>query len=261
MFTGNVSLGGIDLYDTYGLLAVSMDDGLEKIHFGLDQEVVEESIPMVDKPVFFGVNRKPIEFELSFALDNNKAWTYDMKHEFVRLFFKSYYQEIRFERIPQVFYRVICISKPTQAMNAIDHGYVTLKFRTDAPYAYSETKIITRNITGATEANPYVLEIENNCNTSTFYFPEIEFKTVGTEFKMLNNRDKGRVFEFSGLVSGEEVYVNNEKRKVLGNQPFPDNYRLSKFNENWLRLRQGNNKLLIYTDCIFTIKMENPIAL
>lgn len=261
MFTGVVWLNEINLYDAYDMLAVTLDSGLEKIPFGIDQSIIEEDVPTIDKPFFFGVKRKPIEFELTFARDNNEKWDYEMKLEFVRMFFKPYYQEMRFERYPQIFYRVICVSSPEQAMNAVDHGYVTLKFRTDAPYAYSETYMTTRNVVGATEIVPYELIIENNSNALEYYYPIIEFITNGTTFKMVNQREPDRIFEFTGLVDGETVYVDNENRKVVGDQPYPENYRLNKFNQNWLRLKQGTNTLHIYTDCTFTIKVESPISI
>ncbi|WP_105618492.1 phage tail domain-containing protein [Vallitalea okinawensis] len=261
MFTGKISLGEIDLYSEFDLVAVELGGGMSESHFGITQKVIEETSSELDIPHFFGLDRQPFSFTLSFARVNNKKWDYDTKLKFAKLISTPYYQELKSAEYPQVVYHVICVDVPKKVMNGIDQGYITLKFRTDAPWGWSPSTVITKVITGASDGAPYTFELENKSNILQWYYPEVEFIVDGTEIKISNNKDSDREFKITGLYDREVIYVNNQTKKVIGDQPYPLNYRLNNFNKNWLRLRYGVNKISVYRDCTVTFKMQYPVGI
>lgn len=259
MFTGKVSLGVESLYDKFGIIAVDIDTGMQETHFGVTQKIVEEKSPNTIKPFFYGVEREPFTFGMKFT--KQSRWTYDEKIEFARMLFQPFYQDLRSEEYPEVVYKVICVDEPKKIFNGEDRGYITVQFRTDSAYAWSPLTIETFNVTGASEESPYVLHVENKSNVVQWYKPEIEIQTVGnTSFKMINLTDAGSEFIFTDIFDGETIYINNETKKVLSDEAYPNNYRLDKFNKNWLRLAYGVNVLHITTDCIISFRMQYPMA-
>lgn len=262
MFTGNITLGTTDLYNEFGIIAVNLSNGMIETHTGVTQDIIEEKSMSLDKPYFLGVDRKPITFSMNFARVDNEKWDYQTKLKFSRLIFEPNYRELKSADYPQVVYNVICVDEPKKVLNGVDQGYITLNFRCDAPWGWSPATVVTKNISGASDENPYVIELENNSNVLQWYYPEVEFKTLGTtNFKMSNNKDGGRDFIFTDIYDGEVIYVNNDIKKVIGDQPYPLKYRLDKFNKNWFRLKYGKNKINIYTDCIISFKMKYPVAI
>lgn len=255
MFTGKAILGGVDLYDEYGITAVNVNQSMMESHFGITQNVIEEKYNSIDVPYFYGVERQPFQFTLTFARERD--WDYKTKESFARLIFKPYYQNLVSDQTPQVIYKVICVDNPLKLTNGLERGYITLNFRTNAPWAYSS---ITTRTVEVTEA-PYTFELENNSNILEYYYPELEFTTVGTEFRMTNNREPEKEFVFTELLDGEVVYVDNSMKRVRSDSPYPFNYRLSNFNRNWLRLKYGVNDITISTPCTITFKMQYPIAI
>ena len=231
MFTGNITLGGIDLFDEYGITAVNVNQGMMESHFGITQTVIEEKYSNIDVPYFYGVERQPFQFTITFARESN--WDYKTKESFARLIFRPYYQELVSAETSQIMYRVICVDNPLKVMNGLDRGYITLSFRTDAPWAYSSTTTRTIEV----NETPYTFELENRSNVLEYYYPELEFTTVGTEFKMTNNRDPENEFIFTELLDGETIYVDNKMKRVRSDSPYPFNYRLSNFNRNWKKIQ------------------------
>lgn len=261
MFTGKIHIGEVDLYDEFGLIAVKIGGGMMESHFGISQSIIEEKNEYTDKPYFYGVDRQPISFSMKFARSNNRKWDYKTKVDFAKLIFAPYYQELKSEECPQVIYKVICIDKSTKVLNGNDEGYITLNFRTDAPWAWAPTTIVSKVILGTNDNNPYTFNLENKSNVLNWYYPEMEIITTSSEIKIIGDKDKDRPFSFVGLNNKETIYVNNHTKKVIGNQLYPDNYRLDKFNMNWFRLKYGINNISVYRDCTLSYKMQYPIAI
>lgn len=198
---------------------------------------------------------------MKFAKTNNQKWNYKTKHDFAKLIFAPYYQELKSDECPQVIYKIICIDKSTKVLNGNNQGYITLNFRTDAPWAWGPTTIVSKVIAGASDKSPYTFKLENKSNVLDWYYPEMEIITTGSEIKIINDKDKDRAFIFDELNNKETIYINNQTKKVIGNQPYPHNYRLDKFNMNWFKLKYGVNNISVYRDCTLSFKMQYPIAI
>lgn len=261
MFTGKICINEVNLYDEFGLIAVNIGGGMQEDPFGISQSIIEEKNEYKDNPYFFGVNRQPISFQINFARIYNQKWDYKTKLDFVRLMFTPYYKELKSEDCPQIIYKVICIDTATKVLNGNDQGYITLHFRTDAPWAWGPTTIIQKVVSDVSDTNPFTFKIENKSNVLDWYYPEMEIKSSGSKIKIINERDSDRIFEFNELVDNEIIYINNQTKKIIGNQPYPNNYRLNKFNMNWFRLKYGVNNINIYRDCTISFKLQYPIGL
>jgi hypothetical protein len=105
------------------------------------------------------------------------------------------------------------------------------------------------------------LEIENIGNIKPYHYPEVEFLLQGdsTGITIQNLSDSGRIFEFTNLTMGENIYVDNDKQRIITS--LSDTYRLDNFNKNWLRLVQGVNQLKITGKCTLQIRCQFPMAL
>ena len=245
--------------ESFGLEAVDLGGGMKESHFGVTQKIREESNAKFNKPMFFGMTREPFTFTMYFA--KHEAWTQQQRIELAHLIFKPYYQEMTAEKYPNILFNVVCVDEGKKVLNGIEQGYVAINFRTDSAYGWALPQIDSHSISGASEATPYEFTIRNDSNVVEWYEPEIEFKTVGTSLQLFNMSDGGKEFSFTDLVAGEIVYVNNETRKVIGDQPYPQNYRIGNFNRGWLRLKYGDNTIKVTTDCELSIKLQCPMMI
>lgn len=91
-------------------------------------------------------------------------------------------------------------------------------------------------------AGSHVVTIQNKSDIVDDYtYPKVEFS--GGAVNIINaTDDANRAFAFTGIGAGETVTVDNEL-KIISSSTSAN--RLPDFNKNWLRLRRGNNTLVI----------------
>jgi hypothetical protein len=99
--------------------------------------------------------------------------------------------------------------------------------------------------------------INNLSNAFQYYQPEIEITVnSGTSVSFTNTTDDNRVTSFSGLTTGEVLYVNNEKKQLISST---SNYRYDGFNKNWLRLVQGVNTISVTGNATIMFRTQFPV--
>lgn len=243
-----------------GLSLVNIQSGMLEENFGYTRNIIEEKVPYAVKPYFFRFEKEPLTFTLTFAKINEKdlVWDFDYRKKVVNWLFQDDYKSLICMDNPEVIYYCTPINDVKRFDNGLLHGYITVTFRCNSPYAYTPAYIYTYNFVNSGGVD--IIEIENLTNVEKYYYPEIEINmTNSTSVSIENLSDSGETFTFSNLTIGETIYVNNESEQIetsLGSNV----YRLGDFNKNWLKLVQGVNRLRIIGEVNLNIKCIYPIS-
>lgn len=145
-------------------------------------------------------------------------------------------------------YYCVFTSSSTVYVNGECHGF-KLTGNFDSPFARGVPTVIT-----ATSPTELEIEIENKSDILDGYtYPRVQFN--GGSVNIINlTDDLTRAFSFSGLPPSEVVTVDCETNTIIGTL---GGEKLSKFtSKNWLRLRQGVNRLKI--TCPGTVTITCP---
>lgn len=238
------------------------ESGLIELPFGITQAPIEEKLKSIDEPFFYGIERSPITFPLTFAiLDESIKWNDEKRLDIVNWLFQSDYKPFISEDHPDIEYYIMAVSDSKFFTNGIEQGYVTISFRMMTPFAYTVTQY---------DGTPYeitqtdnIIELENLSNIRDYYYyPIFEFTLTGdsTDVTFRNLSDGGRELTFAGLNQGETIYIDNKRCEVISDTGLP---RISKCNRKWFRLTTGVNRVMVVTNgtggANLTVEMKFPI--
>jgi phage-related protein len=209
--------------------------------FGTNQSIIEEKIKTIDEPFFHGISRDPITFPLTFAiLDNELRWDFEKRGEIVQWLFQSDYKPFISADNPSICYYIMAVGENERWDNGIQQGYVTISFRMMTPYAYTIKSEEYYEISQTENIN-----LINRSNIKDYkYYPVIEFTLTGgaTDITFKNLNDGGRELTFTGLNTGETIYIDNKRGEIISSTGSP---RLSKCNRKWLNLVYGVNRIQV----------------
>lgn len=259
MFLGTkLVVDGVRLYETFGIMVVSTGGGWRSFPFGVNQEVIEESVSFNDIPIFQGVNRSPLQFQLRFSKEGE--WNYSLRKNFSELIFQKSYYEMYSEDYPYVYYNVLPIDEPTrETMSLYQPSVFTINFKCDAPYGWSRDGIEHFVINSLGE--PTQILLENKSNICGYIYPSIEIfnKIEGAPFSIKNLSDGGRGFVIDHLERNEKISINNEYGIVETSVPNINRY--NDFNGKWLRLKKGRNLIEVQGNCEINVIGRYGVAL
>jgi Phage tail protein. len=245
---------GINSTD-YGVYLVKIDNAFIRTPFGYNREIVEEQIPRRDKPYFFRLQTKPLQFDITIALID-ELWTIERRMQIIEWLFQDDYKPFISGDNLDVIYYCMPVGDPERFDTSLNEGYANLTMRCNSPYAYSPTYIV--NYYSGQSTNPIVLE--NISNVQRYNYPEIEIELLsGTGFSISNLTDGNRTLSFDNLQSGEIIYINNERKQIISS--LPNTYRYSNSNKTWFRLVRGYNSVQITGDVNVSFRTVYPIAL
>ena len=146
--------------------------------------------------------------------------------------------------IGDITYYGVFTGVSTVFVNGRCHGFnLTVTF--DSPYARKEPTVVT------TTSGTHTITINNNSDIVDGYvYPAVDF--TGSEISIVNvTDDANRAFVFSGLEATEQMHVDCETKIITSNL---SGEKLSKFtSKNWLRLRKGENTLVVVSQGDVTI--------
>ena len=146
--------------------------------------------------------------------------------------------------IEDITYYGVFTGVSTVFVNGRCHGFnLTVTF--DSPYARKESTVVT------TTSGTHTITINNNSDIVDGYvYPAVDF--TGSEISIVNvTDDANRAFVFSGLEATEQMHVDCETKIITSNL---SGEKLSKFtSKNWLRLRKGENTLVVVSQGDVTI--------
>mgnify|MGYP001064795372 FL=1 len=138
--------------NSFGIINVNISSGMQEEPFVAGREIRETSIRGNDRPYFQGIDRQPLQFNVSFAFE--ERWNRELINKVARwLTDHEYYKPLIFSDEPEKIYYALFVDNPTLIHNCLSEGYINLTVRCDSPYVYSPlslTKIYDWNETPQT---------------------------------------------------------------------------------------------------------------
>lgn len=228
-----------------GLINVNVNSGLLEEPFLSNRNIREVSVRGNDIPYFQEIELEPLEFELSFAF--LEAFDVDKIRSVARwLGGQTYYQPLYFENDPNRIFYCMAVDSPRIIHNALQQGYVTLKFRCSSPYSYSpvyESSVFdySSNTSSGVE---YVFENKGDLPIK----PIIYIEKVGAgEVKIVNHSNRGDELVLSNLADGEKLVVDCQLETIESDLALVNRYK--DHNGVFLEMVYGNNYLRIFGTC------------
>lgn len=232
----DIVYGGIELSKHNGI-QINDDGGLFLETFVANKSIREEKIRGRDEPYFFGVEREPISFPLSFYFD--ETLSDERKREIARLLDHDYYKPLYAADNPQRIYYAMCVDNSQHIHNGIQMGYVTLNFRTTSPFAFSPVYFKEFDFSDNSESGTEFL-FENNGDIDCKPVVEIVVLEDG-DISILNYSNGGQEFKFTNLASGERLTIDCIEEEIISNideryDNFSDSYlTFAPYNRNHLK--------------------------
>lgn len=218
--------------ETYGLKIGFFDgSGIKDSFSGIRRSIEEYKIKRKSKPLYHGVEvTDKIEFDLV-VYSESEIDTYDRQAIDNWLYLNEYaYFSIVQEDYENLFFR--CIITQSEKIEIGNVPYAkTLHFSCDDAYAYSNIY----NYAYTSTTTPVTYNIENFSNLNEYTYVEdmtITMATAGT-VKITNVSESNRIFEITGLSSGEVLTINNDNKMLISSVASD---RIGLFNKKWFRL-------------------------
>lgn len=227
----------------YGIYNITVDTSLYSEPFLAKRDIKEITTRFNPKPYFQNINYEPLTFSLSFGILD--TWDDNKLREIARWLAQDYYQPLYFEEDTNKIYYCVAMDTIDIIHNGLKQGYITLTFRCDAPWAYTQfyTTPVYDYSNNTTTAN---LSITNSGDL--LLYPELWITKVGNgDVSIINQTNGNQEFKFTGLADTEVVYIDNENEFISSS--LADTYRYSNFNNNYLELVVGVNNLVITGKC------------
>jgi predicted phage tail component-like protein len=226
----------------YGIMNVSIAAGLYEESFMANRTIKEIYIRGKDNPYHQEVAREPKSFQVTFAFED--TWDDDLINEVARWLDVEYYQPLIFSEEQEKVYYVMPVNDSTITHNGLKQGYLTLTFRCESPYSYSQMKVTPwYDFSNSTVST---LDLYNKGGKTIL--PELYIVKVGDgDLTITNLSNKGEVSKFVSLLDEEELYLHGENEVIETN--LPNVYRFDNFNDNYLKLYYGKNTLQIDGKC------------
>lgn len=232
----------------FNITNVSISNGLYDEPLMARKSIVEEKIRGNDKPYFVETEKEPLSFQLRFVFSD--SYNDSLISEIVQWLDVDYYKPLSFSENMDRIYYAMPIDDITLIHNGLKQGYVTLNIRCDSPYSYSpEISTPYYDVSNGDK----IIEINNLGNKHLK--PEIFITKIGNgDLKITNLSRANSEFIFVNLVDSENIYIHCHNEIIESN--FVNVYRYDSFNENYLSLPFGLNKLKIEGSCMIKFRYQ-----
>lgn len=238
-----------------GLYIIRIDSSEMSSIFAHSQSIIEQNRYNNNIPLFSGVQKLPLEFEITCSL-LDEEFTPEKKMQLSKWLICEEYKPFVSEDNPNLIYNVISTDQINLITFGSFKGYFTIKFRCDSPWGYSPVYQEDFDLSEITV--PTIIEIENRSNTVTYIYPEIEFTLSDTNIaiSLINLSNAGETFSFTNLSVKEKIYTNNERKQIISDLGL---YRIGNFNKKWFRLVYGVNRIQITGKCQISFRYRFPL--
>lgn len=229
------------------LTQVYVDSGLFEEKFVASRTINEVTIRGNDIPYLQGVSRTPLEFPVKLYFE--EGYTSETIRNVARWLIRDDYLPLTFDSNPERIFYAMFIGDSNLIHNGCEQGYIVLNVRCNSPYSYSNFKDSDDfHIDGE-----QMIEIMNDGDLPIK--PEINIYKIGRGSLWINNFSRrDEPFEFDILEDEETIYVDNEEEFIKTDISNTDRY--DNFNDNFLTLERGVNRLLIKGSCIIRIRYQ-----
>lgn len=229
------------------ILNVYVDAGLFQETFIANRTINEVTIRGRDVPYFQGVSLTPLEFPVKIAFE--EGFDSQKIREVTRWLRKDYYAPLTFDSNPERVFYLMFVNESSLTHNGNGQGYITLAARCNSPYSYSHFKDSDDfHIDGE-----QIIEIHNDGDLPVK--PIIDIYKVGRGSLTINNfSTRDNPFEFDILEDQETIQVDNEEEVI--ETDISNTERYDNFNDNYLTLERGVNRLIITGSCIIRFQYQ-----
>ena len=244
---------GINGTDFYGLKLVRTEQGLNQ-PFGLSRKSITDTAKNRYRVYHYGFKNEVLSFNLKFFKDG--VWTYEQRVAISKWLIRDTYKDFESTDYPLVF-KIIAVSQPVFTNYGNDQGYLEINFESDAPFCYSPISVSSYDLSNNPVAGT-IITMENKSNVFDTYRPELEFTVInGSSVKLVNQSNRNKVFEFTGLTVGEKIYVNNETGRIVSTL---SETRLSNLtNHQFFEMVYGQNRIRAYGQISVETRMQFPM--
>jgi len=268
MFTATDFTYNGRLASEFGLTVVNVGTISSTQSFGLNRQILEtQRLSGINS--FHGFSYEPIEFQVTLARECE--WDYYTRIEVARWLFQNNYKELINPDHPEIIYNVLFFGDNPIGLVGNIPRYITLNVRADAPWGWSEEYTYEYDCDTV-----LVVELENLSNLNMPIYPEIEIVlTTGETLSIDFDTDKEWKFvdaTYSGddynLVSGETIYVDNNKKIIISDQTGSEDARIKNFiksdatkeRSDWFYLTEGTNTFTLNGNGDFSIRIKFPMV-
>lgn len=228
--------------EEFGILNVNMNSGMLSEMFMSSRSIKEEKIRGRDKPYFFGIEKDPFSFSLTFAFQDG----YD--EEKIRavarwLCDQSYYKPMIFSEMPNRIFYCIVTDDITLVHNGLRQGYLELNFRCDSPYSYSH---VFTDVFDTEDGR--TIEIDNFGDLNCSPIIMIEKTVANGDVSIVNISNGGQEMKFEDILVNEVLTIDGEHESI--ETDVPTVHRYENHNEEFIELVRGRNILQLNGDFI-----------
>lgn len=240
----NINFNGTWSQDV-GVTNVRIDDkGMNENYFLPNRQIKEFTVNNNNVPYYSGVSYDIPDFNLTLFFQDGVDD--ELSREVKRWLLVDNYSPLYFEGKEDRIYFVIAHNFGNISYTYINgkyYAYFTVTFRMDSPYAYSpiyDTKYMMFK-----GADSY-FDFENHGDLHLK--PKMWIYKIGDGDIIINNRsDTGREFKITNLKDKETVMIDNFNEIIETDIDLLQRY--DDFNNGWLNLTRGINRILINGDC------------
>lgn len=226
-----------------GIYLVNVESGMKTTPFLAPKNIISEQIPGNDTPYVYGVERENLILNVTLSCLNG-LWTIEKRRQLARWLDTETYEEFYSTDYVDKRYYVQYSGGIDLTHNGSQQGYIQVQFQNISPYAYSP--MMQKRFNLSTITSPTIIDIENTGDA--IVKPELWIYKVGKgDISMRNLSNGGSEFKFINIEDKEELYVDNENRHIETDMPLA--YRFDNFNNNYLELVRGKNRLEVTGAC------------
>jgi len=235
--------------EAYGLYISTPDGGDGSFTAGSGIEPITEKIYRRPVPYMYGVDQTPV-LEIPLSVYSDGFIDQERSQRIERwLFGQTQYQKlIIVQNDLQVVYYNCFLTEPQKTVVGNQITGYNFTALCDAPWGWTN-EINNRYTYSANSPTSTIINITMSTDNNYYTFPTVVFtmNTLGGNFSLTNQSDNNRVFSFTGLLSNEEITVQNDLGIITSKINGVDSgfFRVQKFNKNLFRMVKGLNKIQI----------------
>ncbi|MDC6267369.1 phage tail domain-containing protein [Lysinibacillus fusiformis] len=234
-----------------GVCMVNLNSGLTKSNYLSNKKIISERIAGNPIPYVYGSEYESLEYTLTLACIEGERWTDEKRREIARWLDTNNFEEFYTDDEPDRYYYLQYQGLVELSHNDAMDGYIEVSMLNDSPFIYSPIQEKRYELTAIT--SPTVIEF-NNIGDDIIH-PEMWIYHMNDgDFQIKNLSNGGKDFKFTNLANSETIYIDNKHHDIESDITLT--YRYDNFNNNYLELVRGINRLEVTGACSLLFRYQ-----
>lgn len=224
------TFNGISCEDM-GLVMINDGGGLYEENFLPSRRIIETTIANKNTPNYGKVELTPLSFSISFFIEEWESR--DNLRAIARWLFTDYYKPLWFSSNPSRILYAMVDGDPKLFHNGLKQGYVTVNFRCNSPFSFSEPNTEVFNVNGSFDFNLFNegdLTIRPNMKITCLSVGDISIK----------NHQNNQEFKITNVQPNEIITVDCNNETIVSSLEYINRFLYDSHNDVWLDI-EGNN--------------------